>query len=218
MNVMSDPAPTPTLLFVDGDAAYMSVVHHILSTSPGGPFTIIWKHTVQAALQELRTNRSVDLVILDNYLPETGGIELLQHMRDEHIVTPVMLLTSQREFQLAIEALRFGVEDYLLKDDAAGPVLPRTILNVLERTRLKRKIAEQHRDDLFAQKRTDAIRELVVTICHEFNNPLAAIKISTDIVLRQWLSETERSQMLDLDTNITKVEEQIQRLRDINFE
>ncbi|HEX9007394.1 MAG TPA: response regulator, partial [Bacteroidota bacterium] len=185
--------------------------------APGGPFVIIWRHNAAAALQELRTNSAIDLVILDHYLPETSGFTLLQQMREEQITTPVVLLTSQREFSLAIEALRFGVEDYLLKDDAAGPVLPRTILNVLERTQLKRTIVERERDDLFARKRTDAIRELVVTVCHEFNNPLAAIKISTDILMRQWLTEGERRLVSDLDANISKVEAEIQRLREINF-
>ena len=215
---MPDPSHTPTVLFVDHDAAYMAVARHILSTSPLGPFCVVWKSDSQGALEEIRANPQIDLIIIDSYLPETSGFELLRQMREGQLGTPVVLLTSQREFQLAIEALRYGVEDYLLKDDAAGPVLPRAILNVLERTRLKRRIAEQQKDDLIARKRTDAIRELVVTVCHEFNNPLAAIKISTDILLRQWLTDSERSLIRNLDANISQVEAEIQRLREISFE
>ncbi|MEK7249674.1 MAG: histidine kinase dimerization/phospho-acceptor domain-containing protein, partial [Bacteroidota bacterium] len=110
------------------------------------------------------------------------------------------------------------VEDYMIKDEAVDSVLPRTIVNILERVYLKRKIAKQQKAELIAKKRTDAIKELVVTVCHEFNNPLAAIKISTDILLRQQLVPQEKKLVEDLDNNIALVEQEITKLRDINFE
>jgi signal transduction histidine kinase len=114
--------------------------------------------------------------------------------------------------------MKYGVEDYLIKDEAVDSVLPRTILNIIERVRLKRQIALERKADLIARKRTDAIKELVVTVCHEFNNPLAAIKISTDILLRQTLDEEETRLVHAIDENISLVEEEISRLRDMNFE
>jgi len=76
----------------------------------------------------------------------------------------------------------------------------------------------QQKAELIAKKRTDAIKELVVTVCHEFNNPLAAIKISTDILLRQPLAPHEKKLVEALDNNIALVEKEITKLRDINFE
>jgi DNA-binding response OmpR family regulator len=207
-----------TLLFIDDDAAYMAVANHVLGTYPEKQFHVIWKRTGQEALEELKANPGIDMIILDYYLQDLSGFNILRHIRDENISVPIVLLTSQREFQLAIEALRYGVEDYLLKDDSVGLLLPRTILNLLERATLKRQISEQQRADLITRKQTDAIRELVVTVCHEFNNPLAAIKISTDILMRQWLSEEERELIKTLDGNISKVEREIQHLRNISFE
>jgi signal transduction histidine kinase len=91
-------------------------------------------------------------------------------------------------------------------------------VNILERVALKAKIGEQQKADLIARRRTEAIKELVVTVCHEFNNPLAAIKISTDILARQNLPEKERALVSELDNSIGVVEQEISRLRDINFE
>ncbi len=207
-----------SLLFVDDDAAYMAVAQHVLSSYTGAIFSVAWKQNADDALKELHENPKIEMVILDNYLPPAGGFELLKQMRARNINTPVVLLTSQREFQIAIEALRYGVEDYLLKDDAVGTLLPRTIINVLERSRLKRQILEQEKADLIAKKQTDAVKELVVTICHEFNNPLAAIKISTDIMMRQWLSDEERTHVAILDGSISRIEKGIQKLRMINFD
>ena len=211
-------SPSITLLFVDIDEAYVTVARHVLQSAPGGPFTMIWKNNGADGLAEIRANPAIDLLILDHYVSESTGFDLLQQLKDLQIDIPVILLTSQREFRLAVEALRFGVEEYMLKEDAVGPLLTRTVLNVIERTRLRRQVAEQQMADLIERKRTDAIRELVVTVCHEFNNPLAAIKISTDILSRQWLSDSERRLVKELDESISRVEGEIQRLRDINFE
>ena len=114
--------------------------------------------------------------------------------------------------------MRYGVEDYLVKDEAIDSVLPRTVINLLERLLLKKKISEQQKADLIARRRTEAIKELVVTVCHEFNNPLAAMKISADILTRQQLSESERHSIREIDKNIGLVEKEITKLRDLNFE
>ncbi len=219
LGVPSSATSTPiTLLFVDIDEAYVTVARHVLQSAPGGQFTMIWKNNGPDGLAELQSNPAIDLLILDHYVSESTGFDFLQQLRAREIDVPIILLTSQREFHLAVEALRFGVEEYLLKEDAVGPLLARTILNVIERTRLRRKVMEQERTDLLEKKRADAIHELVVTICHEFNNPLAAIKISTDILSRQWLSDGERKLVGELDRSISVIEAEIQKLRDSSIE
>jgi DNA-binding NtrC family response regulator len=211
-------APPIRLLFVDDDTSYMAVAQHILSKYQGRKFEILWKQNGGEAIAILQQNTGIDLLLIDYYLPDVNGLDVTRQIREKSIETPIIFLTSNRDFRLAIEAMRYGVEDYLVKDEAVDSVLPRTIVNILERVKLKRRITEQLRTDLIAKKQTDAIRELVVTVCHEFNNPLAAMKISTDILLRQQLSGEERSLIEGLDLNIGVVEREINRLRDINFE
>jgi DNA-binding response OmpR family regulator len=206
------------LLFVDDDAGYMTVAQHLLSRYQGVKFNLIWKRDGAAALEYLSQQHAVDMLIVDYFLPGLNGLEITREIRARGIGTPIILLTSHRDFRLAIEVLKYGVEDYIIKDDAVDSLLPRTILSILERVHLKRQIGEQHRADLIARKRTQAIKELVVTVCHEFNNPLAAVKISTDILLRNQLPQEERAIVEELDRNITLVEEQISQLRDLNFE
>jgi DNA-binding NtrC family response regulator len=206
------------LLFVDDDTSYMAVAQHLLSKFQGWKFHIIWKQDGMAALEYLQTKPPVDMLLIDYYLPEINGLDVTKAARERNIDIPIIFLTSHRDFRLAIEAMKYGIEDYLVKDEAVDSVLPRTIVNILERVRLKKRITEQQKADLIAQKRTDATKELVVTVCHEFNNPLAAIKISTDILLRQPLPDREKELVRALDHNIGLVEKEITKLRDINFE
>lgn len=209
---------TITLLFVDDDNSYMAVAQQYLSRYQGKKFTIIWKQDGPSALAELDRNASVDMVIVDYYLPELNGLEVSKAIREKNADMPIIFLTSNRDFRLAIEAMKHGIEDYLVKDDAVDSVLPRTIMNILDRVELKKKIAEQQKTELIARKRTDAIKELVVTVCHEFNNPLAAMKISVDILAKQKMNPKEHNLIRELDKNIGLIEKEITKLRDINFE
>jgi DNA-binding NtrC family response regulator len=206
------------LLFVDDDTGYMAVAQQLLSKYQGKRFNIFWKQDGPSAIAELEGNRSIDMLLIDYYLPEVNGLEVTRQIREKNIDVPIIFLTSNRDFRLAIEAMRYGVEDYMVKEEAVDSVLPRTILNILERVHLKKQIAERQKSELIAKKRTEAIKELVVAVCHEFNNPLAAIKISTDILLRQQVSDEEKQLVKDIDSNISVVEKEIIKLRDISFD
>lgn len=214
---MDTPA-TIRLLIVDDDPGYMAIVQHLLSRYQGKKFEVTWIKDGPSAIAELGRNPAIDLVMVDYYLPDMNGLDVTKRIREVRADIPVMFVTSSRDFRLAIEAMKLGVEDYLVKDDAVDSVLPRTIVNIMERVALKRKIAEQQKADLIAKRRTEAVRELVVTVCHEFNNPLAAVKISTDILARQQLPDDEKDLVREMDRNIGLIEKEISRLRDINFE
>jgi signal transduction histidine kinase len=147
-----------------------------------------------------------------------NGLELARAIREKLVDVPMMFLTSNRDFRLAIEGMKYGVEDYMVKDDAVDSVLPRTIIGIMERARLKRERAEHRNMERIAARQEEAVKELVVTVCHEFNNPLAAIKISTDILLRQALPPEQREKVEEIDRRISQLESEVTRLRDISFE
>jgi DNA-binding NtrC family response regulator len=207
------------VLFIENDTSYMAVAQQQLSKFQGKKFNILWKQSGAAALAELQSNPAIHVAIIEYYLPEHNGLEVVRRIRAHHLETPIIFVTSNRDFQLAIELMKYDIEDFIIKEEAVDhTVLPRAIVNVLERVYLKRRIAQKQKAELIARKRTDAIKELVVTVCHEFNNPLAAIKISTDILMRQELPDEEKKLVQELDRNIASIEKEITKLRDINFE
>jgi two-component system response regulator AtoC len=64
--------------------------------------------------ERLRKSR-FDLVLTDLKMPGTSGIELLEQIRGEHPKLPVVLITAYGTIQTAIEAMRKGASDYVLK-------------------------------------------------------------------------------------------------------
>jgi DNA-binding response OmpR family regulator len=206
-----------TLLFVDDDPGFAKVVRQLLAKE--SDLALLWKNTGASALASLEQNPGLaDFVFLDFKLPDIEGIELARQLREKKIDVPIILLTSHRDVRLAINAIRSEIDDYVVKDDVVDATLARSLMNVMERIRLRNKIAAQHRADLIARRKTEAIKELVVTVCHEFNNPLAAMKISTNILSRQELSPDEKVLIAELETQIQSIEEEITKLRELNID
>lgn len=56
-----------------------------------------------------------DLILLDMYLPDLSGLELLRELRLENISSDVIMITAARDAVTIREALRFGAVDYLVK-------------------------------------------------------------------------------------------------------
>ncbi len=206
------------ILFVDDDADYFSVIKHQLRPFQNKRFEITWVNSGEKALEKINSGAHFDLILLDYYLPNSNGVEVVKRIFNEKIEIPMILLTSNKDFRIAIEAMRYGVEDYLIKEEVVDTILPRAVLNVLERVHLNKRLAEFEKEKMLTHERVEAIQELIVTMCHEFNNPLAAIKISTDILMRQTNSDQQKEILSKLNNNILHLEKQIVKLRDLKIE
>ena len=67
------------------------------------------------ALKRLRQKEPIDLVLLDWDLPDFSGLDLLQLMRKNNYIQPVMMLTAHNAVDHKVLALQTGADDYLAK-------------------------------------------------------------------------------------------------------
>jgi CheY-like chemotaxis protein len=206
------------ILMVDDDVAFSRVVRAILQLYRQRTFIITWKDSVESALAEIEQNQDIDLILTDYYFPTSNGLEFCLQLDQMGRSIPIIFLTNARDFKLAVEAMKLGVEDYLLKDDLDQAYLPRTILSILDRVLLRRHKLSIEKRIAMAESRAQVIRELVVTVCHEFNNPLAAIKISFDLLQRQTMETVTPDMLKSFESRFNTIDSEIKQLRDLNFE
>ncbi len=86
-----------------------------------------------------------DLVILDEQMPGMTGIQVLRAMREQNLQIPVIFMTAFGSEDLAVQAFRLGVRDYVIKP-FEPPEMARAIDRALTEVRLRRE-----RDQLVAQ-------------------------------------------------------------------
>jgi DNA-binding NtrC family response regulator len=205
------------VLLVDDDIAYTKIVHQSLTSFTGKQFTVTITHTGPDAIAALRRDPSIDIVLLDYFLGGTNGLDVAKEIRALDIDTPIVFVTWNKDFELAVECIQLGVEDYLVKDEIATSILPTTIINSLQRAALKNRIAAERKNTQIIRKRAEAIKELVVTVCHEFNNPLAAIKISCEIISRGAITPHDRVLIENMNKQTRSIEKEVMKLKDISI-
>jgi DNA-binding NtrC family response regulator len=111
------------LLIVDDEEAFVSAISKRLSHRN---IMVTSAYSGQEGLDRLAEDSQIDVVLLDVKMPVMDGIETLRHIRVSYPTTEVIMLTGHASFDSAIEGMRLGAFDYLLKpvaiDDLVGKV------------------------------------------------------------------------------------------------
>lgn len=71
------------------------------------------------------TQNNYDLVLLDRMLPGLDGAQVLRRLREQHITTPVLMITAMARIDDRVEGLDAGADDYLVKPFAMEELLAR---------------------------------------------------------------------------------------------
>ncbi len=132
---------TGHILIIDDDPALRHTLARILQHAD-------FEATTAASGQEglrLFGEQPYDLVYLDIRMPDMNGMDVLKILHARHPEIPVVLFTGQPDINSAVEALRQGASDYLLK-----PLQP---LDLIARTEaiLSRKQLESHKRQIRQQ-------------------------------------------------------------------
>ena len=81
-------------------------------------------HDGLAAVQQL-TTRDFDAAVLDIMMPRMDGLSAIAQLRDEHVTTPVLILSAKRDVDDKVIGLRSGGDDYMVKPFAFSELLAR---------------------------------------------------------------------------------------------
>ena len=128
--------PPISVLLVEDNPADIYLVQRILAETPDFPASVEAVGRLSTAIDRLRQN-GVDLVLLDLSLPDSSGLETFRQLADGIPVVPVVVLSGYDDERTALEAVRVGAQDYLVKGKFNSALLGRTLRYAIERHRLQ---------------------------------------------------------------------------------
>lgn len=127
------------ILLIEDDAGDADFLSELMQSYGQAEFRTQWERTLQTGLNALG-ERKFDLVLLDLGLPDCQGLETLQRIRNTAPATPIVVLTGFDDETAAVDAVKIGAQDYIVKTDLNERALIRAIRYALERDRLKKEL------------------------------------------------------------------------------
>ena len=109
--------PLIRVLLVEDDAVDRMACRRALGRNQDYEFLLSEAESGLEGLQ-LAHDQKPDCVLLDYHLPDLNGLEFLAALTDEggDVAVPVMMLTGTDNAAIAVEAMKRGARDYLIKD------------------------------------------------------------------------------------------------------
>ncbi len=202
---------TIKILMIEDNDDFGKLVELYLSQHPEYVFHLVWKKSGEEGLVELETNTNFHIILMDYNLPGMNGVEVTRALIEKGITIPVVFITVHRDFNLAVETMKLGVEDFLVKDEISTPVLPRTIVSVLERVRLRQQLSALE----ISSKRIEAIQELVLGISQDLVTPLDAMKRNVDELMRSQVAADMKMYLRIINENVERMQLKLSKLKSL---
>jgi DNA-binding NtrC family response regulator len=135
-----------TILIVDDEEAVLNGVRRTLRANG---FDEVLMCADGRDVEPLLDAEPVALILLDLIMPHIGGRELLERIVSSHPETPVVVVTAEQDARIAVDCMKVGAYDYLLKPVGADELMA-TVRRALEHrelrdenARLRSKLLEQ---------------------------------------------------------------------------
>jgi DNA-binding NtrC family response regulator len=134
------------IYIVEDDPWYGEILTYHLSLNPD--YKVTRFETAKACLAKMYLKP--DLVTIDFSLPDMKGDELYREIKEINPQVPVVVISSQEDVTVAVNLLKMGVNDYMIKDEATKDLLWNSIIRIRENQSLKKEV--EHLKEELGQK------------------------------------------------------------------
>jgi len=145
------------------------------------PFEVTLASTGDECFRVLAESK-FDALILDYNLPRTDGLEVLRQIRQKGHDVPIIVVTGQGDEKVAVQAMKDGAYDYIIKDKGYFQLLPRVTQQAVEKHRLELDKRKLERQILESKKRLqslfDSITDIISVQDRGFNIVMANRRIA----------------------------------------
>jgi len=129
---------TIRVLLVEDEPDHRLLFRKMLAAA-GGREKVIAVESLKRALDYL-ANEPADIVLLDLMLPDSQGMETFSSLHAQAPNLPIVVLSGMSDENIALEAVRLGAQDYLVKGQFEAGLLSRAVRYAIERHRMREEL------------------------------------------------------------------------------
>ncbi|MBI5163532.1 MAG: response regulator [Magnetospirillum sp.] len=163
--------PAIRVLLIEDEPAHARLVALQLRSVGSPPFVVAAVERLSEARRRL-AEQDFDIILADLSLPDSTGLATLRALIEAAPDRPVVALTGNDDDAVALEAVKHGAQDYIVKGHGDPAMLSRILRYAIERKATERALTEA-RDRAQAAVRAKSL--FLATVGHEIRTPLNGI-------------------------------------------
>ncbi len=199
------------VLYVNELESDADLISNYLAKHEGAQFEVIWMQSGEKALEYLAKQPPVDIIVTEDNLPGMSNVEFNSKLKELKHDIPNVFLSTSEDVNLAVEVMRMGVKDYLLKKDIGSHVFPQSLLRIVEKGRIRQELSKLE----IKKKRLEAMQEIVVNISNKINEPLDEMSRIIDSIEEKEIPEKAAKYLKLIKDNVTRMQAKLEKLRNL---
>ena len=196
------------LLYVSSNEQDAKAMEGHLSKFEGARFDVVWKGESTSALEFFEHGSTVDVIIVEDVLLDISGVEFARRVMDKRFDIPMVFLSTSKDINLAVEVMRLGAKDYFLKEDIGSRLLPQSLLQIMEKQRLKQKLTELE----IRKNRLEVMQKIVVDISDRIKEPLDQMRKIIDSLEQGNYPEKATMYLKLIKENVERMQLKLEKL------
>ena len=193
-----------TILLVEDSEADAILFREILADTSYSEHKLISVDRISDAM-EILDNEKVDIIVLDLNLPDSQGFDTFTNINNKYENIPIIIYTITDDEDTALEAIRRGAEDYLVKGPYLDTVqIEKSIRKAIELNNSRKAIRKSLRD---LQRTNGYLEHFAYVASHDLNAPIINLEELSKMVDLKG-APRERNQLI-----LDKINSTIERMR-----
>ncbi|NEP00624.1 MAG: response regulator [Symploca sp. SIO2E9] len=216
------------ILLIEDSLAEARFLQEVLNGARLEQFSLVHVKRLGEALKQLEQDK-FDVILLDLTLPDSQGLQSLHPLNQCAPNLPIVVLTNTNDDQLAIESLRQGAQDYLVKRQVNLELLVRSLRYAIERKQISEALREANESlEIRVSERTAQLtkanellevermkEEFISIVSHELRTPLTSIHASLRLLSTGQVGQLSDKVKQILDIAITNTDRLVRLANDI---
>lgn len=168
------------------------------------PGAIVREVYDEASFEQALEQGGFDIVITDFRMGWIDGVSVLKRIKSRFIDKPVVMFTATANQEDAVEAMRAGLDDYLIKSPKHFARVPVAVQTALQLSKLRTTLRDTERMAM--------VGRMMATVAHEINNPLESLNGLMYLMAQDdALSESTRSLLAASQLELARIAEVVKR-------